>query len=554
MQLLFAISAAECYQECMKTPVKYILSVGLALLVPSFAFAVGVLSWPGGSGTVIGNSSSIGSSYEPSGIVWHRSQEKLYLVSDEGKLTRMDADGENVQTWSLSGDFEGVAVADHESDRVYIGVENPDGILEFDTGDQELTGLSWDLRTWMTGSSNLGLEALTFVPNGAHPYANSESGGLFYAGLQADGKIYVFDVDLSTSDAVSHVDTITVVSGQTDISGLHYDLDTEVLYAIFDGYNQLVEMDADGTVENRYTLPGNDQEGITLVANCETDTASVAISEDTGPEVWSYSDYPIECVEEEASEEESEESAEEESEEEPAEEEEESGEEEEQPESEPTPDQEEESEEEPEVEEPSNEEEPEESNEEETDDSNADESLGAVVSIKPIKNNTVVVTYENGSTQKIQLFAQGRNMAKAALHHNGEVIVAINKKYIRTVDAYTGEQIDQKRLYKKSQSKTKLFAKNVYRANKQMNLLVLSQKDSAANKQFRVRSFVVKNSGTIVRKNSKRITLKRPVKHFRNLSIRKNKRFGKKAKFYLYRGSNRIESSQFRLTPKGVIK
>jgi uncharacterized protein YjiK len=64
------------------------------------------------------------------------------------------------------------------------------------------------------------------------------------------------------------------VAGRDDISGLHYDSDNEVLYAIFDSAGKLTAMEADGTVLDEWDLPdqevggiGHDQEGITMMGN-----------------------------------------------------------------------------------------------------------------------------------------------------------------------------------------------------------------------------------------------------------------------------------------------
>ena len=46
----------------------------------------------------------------------------------------------------------------------------------------------------MTGPSNLGLEALTFVPDDSH-----QEGGVFYAGLQSTGEIFRFVLSIKSS-------------------------------------------------------------------------------------------------------------------------------------------------------------------------------------------------------------------------------------------------------------------------------------------------------------------------------------------------------------------
>jgi GH18 family chitinase/lysophospholipase L1-like esterase len=251
-------------------------------------------AWPGGAGIEIG--SGLDAGFEPSGIVWHQRLGALFIVGDGGEAVRMGEDGGGLNIWTPGGDLEGIAIADPETDYLYLGVEDPDSIREFDLAAGTLTEKSWTLTPWMAGAANSGLEALTFVPDGHHPYPDGTSGGLFYAGLQEDGKIYVFNVDLSGDEIVNYVDTIVPVPGRSDISGLHYHRETRTLYAVFDGSNLLREIKTDGTMIAEYHLPGNDQEGITLKPSCPSPVTSVFIAEDVGPEIWRYDGYPVACI------------------------------------------------------------------------------------------------------------------------------------------------------------------------------------------------------------------------------------------------------------------
>lgn len=279
----------------MKTKIAILFTAAFAL------FAIPVLaadSWPGDAGNLIGNASNLGADYEPSGLVYSTSRDQLVMVGDDGDITTMRTNGEIVNNTNPNNDdLEGVTIADQTSNLVYVGVEHPDTIKEYNLDSQAYTGKQWTLTPWMTGDSNQGLEALTFVPNGLHPYNSSSSGGLFYAGLQQDGKIYVFDINTNSNETVSHIDTITPIAGQGDLSGLDYNSETEILYAIFDGSNELVEIKTDGTLVNRYTLPGNSQEGIRVVSSCPNTKSNIYIAEDAGPEVWAYGNYPVTCTE-----------------------------------------------------------------------------------------------------------------------------------------------------------------------------------------------------------------------------------------------------------------
>jgi uncharacterized protein YjiK len=247
-----------------------------SLLLVSSPFAYASDPWPGGTSTLIASEGSeLSSGYEPSGAVIH--QGKLLIVNDQGELTRMDLDGSNAETWSIGGDLEAVTVIDDDSDLVYIGREHPDAVLEFDLSTEALTGETWDLTGTMTGYSNYGLEALTYID------------GNFYAGHQGYGLIYVFE--LTAGGGVAHIDTITPTTWNIGLSGLHYDPDEDIIRAIYALGSLLVEMDPDGNVTAEYDLEGSNQEGIAF-SSCDDET--IYIAQDDG-EVWTYEDYPRSC-------------------------------------------------------------------------------------------------------------------------------------------------------------------------------------------------------------------------------------------------------------------
>lgn len=243
----------------------------------------GSWGWPADTGAEIGQMGDAGhipDDYEPSGAVWQTRLSRLLLVSDSGLVSETDEDGGNATTWDVGGDLEGITVADPESDLVYLGCENPDGVREFDLSTGALTGNSWDLTPWMTGPGNQGLEALTYVD------------GLFYAGLQNDGNIFVFD--LLPGGSVQYIRMIPSPGGRAQISGMHYDSESGVLYAVYDPYNEILEMTADGELLREYPLAGDNQEGIAVVPECASATATLFIAEDDG-DVMRYGGYPVSC-------------------------------------------------------------------------------------------------------------------------------------------------------------------------------------------------------------------------------------------------------------------
>jgi hypothetical protein len=239
--------------------------------------------WPGQlPGVEIGD--SLPSGYEPSGAVWHTRLDKLFTVWDNGMVTMMDFDGTDVTNWSVSGDLEGICVADTGSDFVYVGLERTDdGIKEFNVMTGQVTRF-FNLTPWMQSSDpNLGLEALTFVPDTSNP-----EGGLFYAGLQENGLIYIFELPIKSSATDSTAIFIdTFYSGWPGVSGLHYDAENDVLYVIWSSVQKIRAMSKDSTTIVEWDLPGDTQEGIALWSGENPGQGQIFIAEDTG-ELWRY--------------------------------------------------------------------------------------------------------------------------------------------------------------------------------------------------------------------------------------------------------------------------
>ena len=155
--------------------------------------------------------------YEPSGAVWHPRLEKLFVVSDNGLVSALDFQGASITNWAVPGDLEAITIADLSGPFVYVGVEHPDALLEFNFV-QGVVTRTFDLTDTLMGPDASGLEALTFVDDPIHP-----EGGLFFAGLQQDGRVYVFDLPImssSTSMVVQHMSTFAPVDGRDDLSGL----------------------------------------------------------------------------------------------------------------------------------------------------------------------------------------------------------------------------------------------------------------------------------------------------------------------------------------------
>ena len=73
--------------------------------------------------------------YEPSGLIWHPYFYALFLLSDDGIITKMNLDGEEVTNWVIRGDLEGITIKDPNSEYVYVVKEFPFEALEGDIDD-----------------------------------------------------------------------------------------------------------------------------------------------------------------------------------------------------------------------------------------------------------------------------------------------------------------------------------------------------------------------------------------------------------------------------------
>ncbi len=290
----------------------------VAVLACSFAFchsATAATAWPGntpGTQIPLGNQSPAPTSFESSGVVWNPGTSKLYVVDDEGWMASMASNGSGVTYHQVQAglDMESIATTGSGS-YIYAGIEyfssttppSSPQIRELTASTMTLSGKIWWLT--MPADKSHGMEGLTWVKNGDHPYPNNGgSGGVFYASSQQNGTIYVFDVDLSQGSItpLTPIDHFTPDTSQTDISDLYFDPVQRILYVLYDTANQLIEIDTSTTAYQKiatYALPGTptDQEGVTLLPNCSSGTTTIYLACDASNQgVYSFTGYPELCA------------------------------------------------------------------------------------------------------------------------------------------------------------------------------------------------------------------------------------------------------------------
>ncbi|MBN2841702.1 MAG: SdiA-regulated domain-containing protein, partial [Sedimentisphaerales bacterium] len=159
----------------MKANIKSAILIGLFLINQ---WAISASNFPASALPGVSLTNGTIDKKEFSGIAWHNSQQIFYLVSDNDYLTKMSAAGQILSHIPVDGNMEAVTMIPGRNDFIYIGIEDPDSIYEYNINTNQITRV-FDLTNWMDGPDNGGLEGLTFVPDSS----NSE-GGLFYAGMQ----------------------------------------------------------------------------------------------------------------------------------------------------------------------------------------------------------------------------------------------------------------------------------------------------------------------------------------------------------------------------------
>lgn len=222
--------------------------------------------------------------FEGSGAVWHPVLQKLFLVSDDGRMTVTEASGALSVTRFVPGDLEGITIADPNSNFVYIGVEDPDSVLEVRIDNGAIVR-SFDLTPWMVDPANKGLEGLAFVPDPLDP-----EGGLFFAGEQNDGRIYKFRLPIkssATSTAVTYLGNVQPVAGRTDIRELSWDGEHGILWCEWFTPLKIGKLTSTGTFVSEWNMIGAKPEGI-AVKGCD-----LFVTEDNGaPSLWKYTAFP----------------------------------------------------------------------------------------------------------------------------------------------------------------------------------------------------------------------------------------------------------------------
>ncbi len=215
---------------------------------------------------------------DPSGIIYHAGRGTLFVVGDKGDIAEVRTDGKLIQRQRFKKmdfgkmDFEGIT-CDPSTGRLYIAVEGSEKILEVDPDGLRMLRV-FTLSRQFNGKIVLdpggqGIEGITYVPDPKDP----QKGRFFLANqsleLDADqdaSAIFTVALPLRSNQACNDPIPIDwyLRFPITDISGLHYDASRNLLFAISDINDCIMQIDLQGRILAAYVLPGQDQEGVTL--------------------------------------------------------------------------------------------------------------------------------------------------------------------------------------------------------------------------------------------------------------------------------------------------
>lgn len=286
-------------------------------------------SWPGGT---LVEFAPAGYGHDVSGAVWDPLTETLWTCEDgPGFVRRASFDSVLAtwvveQSWEPGGDIEAITLREFDGTSIFVGIEQDNDSHRL-IREYLISGFSlvreWDLLAMLPGSSNSGLEALTFIADSslaamhfvdssdvAYESSQFGTGGLFFAGHQATGEIFVFDLDRSGMGTdLPHVHVTTISTGQDEIAALEFDRTNGLLYAWHDGSIDMLQVfqpDCCGhftslaQFDNPFCCNWN-MEGLALAGNDECGVAGRSLvlirdQPDTGdPSLYEDIQFPCDC-------------------------------------------------------------------------------------------------------------------------------------------------------------------------------------------------------------------------------------------------------------------
>jgi uncharacterized protein YjiK len=203
---------------------------------------------------------------EPSGVAFHPQTGHLFVIGDDGKIAELDTSGKSLRSLALPGNLEDVAVHAPSGDLVVLSELNSELILYDPAGHREKKRWRLD-KTAVVGRAgadpNQGFEGLTFRPDASQP-----GGGVFYLTHQrSPAMVVAIALDPSRAAGALGADVVRgrwELSGYEDLTAITYVAELDRLLVLSDAQDVLIVMRTDGGVERDVTVPGRQQEGVSV--------------------------------------------------------------------------------------------------------------------------------------------------------------------------------------------------------------------------------------------------------------------------------------------------
>jgi uncharacterized protein YjiK len=234
--------------------------VGLAALVTIAAPAVATDGRPafGASHRVLTPGVS-----EPSGLAYHPTLERWFLVGDEGTLAELDGDGRVARVDGVRGNLEGITVHGPSGTLLLLAEKASELIVWDPIARRELRRIALDrdgLLGRSAGDANNGFEGVAF--------REQDGGGLLYLVHQrAPALVVAVSFELVPAAGTLGSSAVTArwpLAGRGDLTDVTWSPELGRLLVLADKKDRLLVVSPEGAVQADVRLPGRQQEGVAL--------------------------------------------------------------------------------------------------------------------------------------------------------------------------------------------------------------------------------------------------------------------------------------------------